>query len=173
MLDPTLLRDNLPAIRAALQARGADLTAALEELAELDAQRRRIIPELEGLKREQNAAGEEAGRAKREGRDISAIQEQSRERAQRIKQVAAELEAVEERRNRGLLTIPNLPHASVPKGASASDNVEVRRRGSPPAFAFTPQPHWDLGPALGIIDFERGVKIAGAQIGRASCRERV
>ena len=163
MLDPTLLRDNLPAIRAALQARGADLTAALEELAELEAQRRRIIPELEGLKREQNAAGEEAGRAKREGRDISAIQEQSRERAQRIKQIAAELEAVEERRNRGLLTIPNLPHASVPKGASASDNVEVRRQGSAPAFAFTPQPHWDLGPALGIIDFERGVKIAGAR----------
>jgi len=163
MLDPTLLRDNLAAVRAALQARGADLSAALEELAELESQRRRMIPEIEGLKREQNAAGEEVARARRDGRDISAIQDKSRERAQRIKQVDAELDAVEERRTRGLLTIPNVPHESVPRGASAADNAEVRRHGPPRAFAFPPQPHWDLGPALGIIDFERGVKIAGAR----------
>ena len=64
---------------------------------------------------------------------------------------------------RGLLGIPNLPHASVPKGKSAADNVEVRRHGTPPTFAYTPQAHWDLGPALGIIDFERGTKLAGAR----------
>jgi seryl-tRNA synthetase len=77
--------------------------------------------------------------------------------------MSAELEMVETRRNRGLLTIPNVPHESVPVGKSGADNVEVRRHGTPRTFDFTPQAHWDLGPALGIIDFERGTKIAGAR----------
>ncbi|OFW16400.1 MAG: serine--tRNA ligase [Acidobacteria bacterium RIFCSPLOWO2_12_FULL_67_14] len=163
MLDPVFLRDHLPALRTALQHRGVDLGADLDALLALETERKRLIPGIEGLKREQNAAGEEAGRARREGRDITAIQDASRERAQRIKQLSAELDAVEERRQRGLLTIPNVPHSSVPVGRSAADNVEVRRHGTPRPFSFTPQAHWDLGPALGIIDFERGTKIAGAR----------
>jgi seryl-tRNA synthetase len=163
MLDPTLFRDDMTAVRTALESRGIELGAELDALATLDSERRRIIPQIEGLKREQNAAGEEAARAKREGRDISGIQEASRERAQRIKESSAELDAVEERRQRHLLVIPNVPHASVPVGRSAADNLEVRRHGVLRTFTFTPQPHWDLGPALGIIDFERGTKIAGAR----------
>jgi seryl-tRNA synthetase len=163
MVDPALLRENAVTVRTALQNRGADLHAELEELTTLEAQRRRLLPELEGLKREQNMAGEEAARAKREGRDITPIQDASRQRAQRIKQMDVELESIDERRNRGLLTIPNVPHASVPVGKSAADNVEVRKRGEPKPFAFPAQAHWDLGPALGIIDFERGTKIAGAR----------
>jgi len=163
MLDPTLFRDNMPVVRAALRNRGADLDNELDALAALEAERRRMIPQIEQLKREQNAAGEEAGRAKREGRDITAIQEVSRQRAQRIKEASAELDAIEEKRQRHLLTIPNVPNASVPVGTSAAGNVEVRRRGEPRTFAFTPQAHWDLGPALGIIDFERGTKIAAAR----------
>ena len=163
MLDPALLRDNLEHVRAGLQKRGIDLTAELEELAALETRRRRILPEIEGLKREQNAAGDEVARAKRQGLDIAKIQQGSRERATQIKQLGVELDAVEHRRNRGLLLMPNLPHESVPVGKSAAENREVRRVGEPPAFAFTPQAHWDLGPALGIIDFERGTKIAGAR----------
>ena len=163
MLDPAFLRDNLDAVRTGLQKRGADLASELEELATLEAQRRRLLPEIEGLKREQNAAGDEVARAKRQGLDASKIQEASRARSQQIKQLSVELESVEQRRNRGLLTIPNLPHASVPVGKSSADNVEVRRHGTPRDFGFTPQAHWDLGPALGIIDFERGTKIAGAR----------
>ena len=163
MVDPTFLRDNVSAVRAALQSRGVDLAAELEELAMLESARRRLIPEIEGLKREQNAAGDEVARARRDGLDISKIQETSRQRAQRIKQMDVELESIEERRSRRLLTIPNLPHASVPTGKSAADNAEVRRHGTPSPFAFTPQAHWNLGPALGIIDFERGTKIAGAR----------
>jgi seryl-tRNA synthetase len=163
MLDPALFRDNMPAVRTALRNRGADLDNELDALAALEADRRRMIPQIEQLKREQNAAGEEAGRAKREGRDITAIQEVSRQRAQRIKEASAELDAIEEKRQRHLLTIPNVPDASVPVGTSAAGNVEVRRRGEPRTFAFTPQAHWDLGPALGIIDFERGTKIAAAR----------
>jgi seryl-tRNA synthetase len=163
MLDPAFLRDNFELVRAGLQKRGLDLTAELEDLATLETRRRRLIPEIEGLKREQNAAGDEVARAKRQGQDITKLQQASRERAERIKQLGIELDQVEQRRNRGLLAIPNLPHETVPVGKSAADNVEVRRHGQPRAFAFPPQAHWDLGPALGIIDFERGTKIAGAR----------
>jgi seryl-tRNA synthetase len=163
MVDPTLLRDHLATLRTALQNRGVDLRAELEELTTLEAQRRRLLPELEGLKREQNAAGEEAARARRDGRDMTPIQEASRQRAQRIKQMDVELDSIEERRNRGLLTIPNVPHSSVPVGKSAADNAEVRTHGEPKTLGFAAQAHWDLGPALGIIDFERGTKIAGAR----------
>jgi seryl-tRNA synthetase len=163
MVDPALLRDNIEKLRNALQQRGTDLAAALEDLVSLEAQRRRLLPELEGLKRQQNTAGEEAARAKREGRDITPLQEASRERAQRIKQMDVDLEAIDERRNRALLTLPNVPHSTVPVGKSAADNVEVRRHGNPRTFDFVPQAHWDLGPALGIIDFERGTKMARAR----------
>jgi seryl-tRNA synthetase len=163
MLDPAFVRDNLGALRAALEARGADLSAELEELAALEAHRRRLLPEIEGLKRAQNAAADEVARAKRQGSDTAPIQQASRERAQQIKQLDVELEAVEQRRNRGMLVIPNVPHETVPVGKSSADNVEVRRHGTPRDFDFAPQAHWDLGPALGIIDFERGTKIAGAR----------
>ena len=163
MLDPAVLRDSLETVRTALRNRGVELTKELEELASLEAERRRLLPEVEGLKREQNAAAEEVGKAKRQGLDVTTIQELSRERNQRIKQLSAELEGIEARRNRGLLMIPNLPHATVPVGKSADENVEVRRYGTPRQFAYTPQAHWDLGPALGIIDFERGTKIAAAR----------
>jgi seryl-tRNA synthetase len=163
MLDPAFLRDNLEQVRAGLQKRGLDLTAELEDLATLETRRRRLIPEIEGLKRDQNAAGDEVARAKRQGQDTTKLQQASRDRTTHIKQLGIELEQVEQRRNRGLLNIPNLPHESVPLGKSAADNVEVRRHGEPPAFSFAPQAHWDIGPALGIIDFERGTKIAGAR----------
>ena len=163
MIDPAILRDNLDTVRAALQRRGVDLKAELDELATLEAQRRRLLPELEGLKRDQNRAGEEAARARREGLDISQMKETSRQRAQQIKLMDAELESIEQQRSRYLLTIPNLPHTSVPAGKRAADNAEVRRHGTPRPFAFTPQAHWDLGPSLGILDFERGAKIAGAR----------
>jgi len=163
MLDPAFLRDNLEAVRHGLQKRGTDFSRELEDLATLETSRRRLLPEIEGMKREQNASGDEVARAKRQGLDASKIQEASRARAQRIKQMSVELETVEQRRNRGLLIIPNLPHESVPVGKSSADNVEVRRHLTPRTFDFMPQSHWDLGPALGIIDFERGTKIAGAR----------
>jgi seryl-tRNA synthetase len=163
MIDPAFLRDNLEAVRAALCNRGMDLTRELEELAALESRRRRLLPELEGLKREQNTSGDEVAKAKRQGLDTAKIQEANRQRAHQIKQLSVELDLIEQRRNHGLLIVPNIPHESVPVGKSAGDNKEVRRVGAPRAFSFTPQAHWDLGPALGIIDFERGTKIAGAR----------
>lgn len=163
MLDPTLVRDNPDAVRAGLCNRGLDPDVALQGVAALDAERRRLIPEVEGLKREQNSAGEQIAQAKRQGLDTSAIQETNKQRAQRIKQLSAELEAIEARRLEALMVLPNLPHTSVPVGKSSADNREVRRHGDPRTFDFEPQAHWDLGPALGILDFERAVRIAGAR----------
>ena len=163
MIDPGFLRDNPDAVRAGLAKRGGDFSSELEELTTLENSRRRLLPEVEGLKRQQNAAGDEVARAKRQGLDITAIQEQSRARNQQIKQLSVELELVEQRRNRGLLNLPNIPHETVPVGKSSAENFEVHRRGTPRTFEFTPQSHWDLGPALGIIDFERGTKVAAAR----------
>ena len=163
MIDPGFVRDKPDAVREGLAKRGADYSRELEELAALDIQRRRLLPEVEKLKRQQNAAGDEVARAKRQGLDVTTIQETSRARNQQIKQLSAELEAIEQRRTRGLLDLPNIPHESVPVGKSSEDNVEFHRRGTPRTFDFAPQAHWDLGPALGIIDFERGTKVAAAR----------
>jgi seryl-tRNA synthetase len=163
MIDPTLVRDNVDAVRAGLRSRGMDPDAALEQLATLETERRRLIGEFESLRREQNAAGEEVARAKRQGQDTTAIQERNRERAQQIKQAGTQLDAIEHQRTEALLVLPNLPHATVPFGAGPADNPVVRTAGEPRAFDFEPQAHWDLGPALGIIDFERGTKISGAR----------
>jgi len=163
MLDPNFVRDHAEAVRAGLASRGLEADRDLEALAVLEARRRRLIPEIEGLKREQNTAGDEVARAKRQGQEAKSIVEANRARTQRIKQLAVELDQVETQRANLLMTLPNLPHESVPGGRSAADNVEVRRHGEPRTFDFEPQAHWDLGPALGIIDFERATKISGAR----------
>jgi len=163
MLDPAYIRDHVEEVRAGLRNRGLDPDKALEEIAMLEAARRRIIPELEGLKRQQNAAGDEIAKAKRMLKDTAPLQEAGRQRNAHIKQLEQQLDSIEYRRKSAAMVLPNLPHASVPVGKSAADNVEVRRVGEPRTFDYAPQAHWDLGPALGIIDFERGTKLSGAR----------
>ena len=150
-------------IRAALAARGAPADAELDQLAALEARRRRLIPELEGLKREQNAAGEEVARAKRQGLDASSIFAGNKARGQQIRELETHVDEVEQQRTALLMTLPNIPHASVPRGSSAAENVEVRRHGEPRGFDFEPKAHWDLGPALGILDFERATRMSGTR----------
>ena len=163
MVDPGLLREQMDVLRAAFSRRGLKADAELEQLATLEARRRRLIPELEGLKREQNAAGDEVARAKRQGLDASSIFAANKARGQRIRQLEIETDQVEQQRTGLLMTLPNIPHATVPEGASAHDNVEVRQHGQPRTFEFEPKPHWELGPALGIIDFERATRMSGAR----------
>jgi seryl-tRNA synthetase len=163
MLDPAYVREHIEQVRAGLRNRGLDPDKALEDIATLESARRRIIPELEGLKRLQNTSGDEIARAKRQGLETRQIQEANRQRAAQIKQLGIQLDSIEHQREVALMTLPNLPHASVPVGKNAEANLEVRRHGTPRAFDFEPKPHWDLGPDLGVIDFERGVKIAGAR----------
>jgi seryl-tRNA synthetase len=163
MIDPQLVRDRLDDVAARLATRGTDLQAELEALRAIEAHRRRLIPAVESLKREQNAANDEVARAKREGRDLAPIFAASRARGAEIKALEAELSGVESARADRLLVLPNLPHASVPVGRSSADNPEVRRWGTPPAFSFDPKPHWEIGQALGILDFERAARMSGAR----------
>ena len=163
MIDPAFVRDHPDLVRAGLRNRGMDAEADLEALASIEARRRAVIVEVEELKRLQNRSGEEIARAKKEGRDPSDVFAANRERGQMIKTLEAELDIVEYSRRARLLTLPNLPAAHVPVGGSAADNKEVRRVGAPRDFDFEPQAHWDLGPALGIIDFERATKTTGAR----------
>ena len=163
MLDAGLLRDRPDEVRRGLESRGLQPDAELEQLAGLETRRRRMIPEIEGLKREQNSAADEVARAKRQGLDASPIFAANKARGQQIKQLEIQLGGIEHQRTSLLMTLPNLPHASVPVGKSAADNVEVRRVGEPRAFDFEPKAHWDLGPALGILDFDRATRMSGAR----------
>jgi seryl-tRNA synthetase len=163
MIDPALVREHLDEVRTAYRNRGLDADSDLEQLATLEARRRRLIPEIEGLKREQNAAGDEVARAKRQGQDASPLFAASKARAQQIRQLEIQLDQTEHQRTALLLTLPNLPHASVPVGRTAADNLEVRRHGEPPLFDFEPRPHWELGAALGVLDFERATRMSGTR----------
>ncbi len=146
-----------------MSGRGLDVSGDLQRFTAAEAERRRLIQEVETLKREQNASGEEVARAKKQGMDASHLFEANKARGQRIKQLEAELEPAEQRRLAVLETLPNIPHVSVPVGTSAADNVVVRTWGEPKAFDFEPRAHWDLGPQLGVIDFERATKISGTR----------
>jgi seryl-tRNA synthetase len=163
MLDPAFVREHLDDVRKGLLSRGLDATAELEQLASLEAHRKRLIPQVEGLKREQNTAGDEVARAKRQGKDASHIFEANKQRSQKIRQLEVELDQIERQRVKILDVLPNLPHGSVAVGTSAADNPVVRTWGERRRFDFTPKAHWDLGPELGIIDFERATKISGSR----------
>lgn len=163
MLDAPYVRDHLAVVEARLRARGMDPSADLARFAELEAQRRRLIPTVESLQRDQNAAGEAVARAKKEGRDPAVIFAATKARAAEIRQQEALLADLEAEREALLLSWPNLPHESVPDGRSSADNVQVRSFGQPREFDFEPRPHWEVGAALGILDFERATRMARAR----------
>src|SRR5687768_12163915 len=163
MLDPAFVRERLDEVKEGLRRRGLDPDAELRAFLEADAERRAILPDVEALKREQNASSEDVARAKREGRDVSDIFAANKARGRRIKELERRVTEIDEARTRALAGIPNLPDASVPVGKSAEDNVEVRRSGEPRTFDFEPKPHWEIGAALGILDFERATRMAGAR----------
>ncbi|MEX2273061.1 MAG: serine--tRNA ligase [Vicinamibacterales bacterium] len=163
MLDPAFVREHLDEVKDGLRRRGLDADAELRAYLEADAERRAVLPEVEALKREQNASSEEVARAKREGRDASEVFAANKARGQRIKELERRVTEIDEARTRALSGIPNLPHSSVPAGKAAEDNVEVRRVGEPRAFEFEPKPHWEIGAALGILDFERAARMSGAR----------
>ena len=163
MLDLNFVRDNLPVVAEKLRQRGMDPAAVLKDFGEIDTQRRHAISAAETMKAQRNKASEEIAKAKKAGQDASAAMAQTkelREQIQTLEKTATDLDA---RLRDMLLGIPNLPHASVPVGHSAEENVEVRRWGSPPKLDFAPKPHWELGEQLGVLDLERAVKLTGAR----------
>jgi seryl-tRNA synthetase len=161
MHDLAAFRSDLERISQRLAARG--FTVPVAEFRELDARRRGAITETEELKAGKNAASAEIGQRKRAGADTSEAQTAVRELSDRIVVLDDLVRVLDEQFRDMLAGIPNVSDASVPEGRSADDNVEIRRVGTPPEFAFEPKAHWDLGPELGILDLERAAKITGAR----------
>jgi seryl-tRNA synthetase len=161
VLDINLIRDNPDLVRKALQVRQLD-SGPVDEVLELDIERRNLIQETESLKAERNLVSKEIGKMN----DQAARQEkidQMRTVGEKIDALDKELRAVEGGLDTLMAGIPNIPDESVPLGKDESENVIVKTVGDLPQFDFEPQPHWDLGPALGVINFEQGVKITGSR----------
>ncbi len=161
MHDLGYFRANLDAIAARLASRG--FTLDVEEFRSLDARRRAAVTEAEELRARRNAESQEIGRRKKAGEDTSTLQAEVRALGDRIAELEEQVKALDEDFRSRLASIPNVPHESVPVGASSEDNVEIKRWGEPRAFSFPPKAHWDLGPQLGILDFERAARITGAR----------
>jgi seryl-tRNA synthetase len=164
MLDLNYVRENIEKVRAALQSRGGPVQA-LDDFASADAERRRVIAESDQLNAQRNASSREIGALMKEGKQAEA--ETRRKEVSALKDHISELDQLRDKTEaqmRELLsTLPNVPHESVPVGKSEADNVEIRRWGTQPQFAFEPMDHVDLGVALGILDLERAAKIAAAR----------
>ena len=158
MLDLRFIREHADEVREALVK--LHETAPIDEILGLDARRRELLAEADSLKHQRNVVSKKIGRMKEKDQ---ALIEEMREVGTRIKELDVELSQVEVDLNDLLLLVPNMPDPSVPVGKDESENVLVRTVGEPRQFGFEPLPHWDLGPALDIIDFERGVKISGTR----------
>jgi seryl-tRNA synthetase len=158
VLEPRLIRERPEAVEAGAKARGA--AVPLAEYLELDARRRALLREVEEKKARRNRVTADVAGAKRRGEDASAAMAEARGLGDAIREADAALRGLDESLAVLALRFPNLPHSSVPAGATADDNVEVRRRGEPRTFSFPPRPHWEIGEILGILDFERAVRLA-------------
>jgi len=161
MLDLKLMQKNPDLVRESLNKRGAKVD--VDEFIALDERRKALIAEGEALKAERNAAGPEIARRKKAGEDAAALLARMGEISERVKALDAELTEVETAERDWLLSVPNLPHESVPVGASEADNPVLRYHGEKPAMDFAPKEHWELGAALGGLDFERAAKLAGSR----------
>jgi seryl-tRNA synthetase len=161
MYDLSFFRNNLDAIAKRLADRGFALD--VEEFRKLDVERRAALTESEQIKAQRNAETQEIAKLRKAGEDTAARQQQVREMADRITALDQQAGALDDSFRQMMAGVPNLPHESVPTGKGSEDNVEVRRWGAPPVFSFPPKAHWDLGPELGILDFERAAKITGAR----------
>jgi len=160
MIDLRLVREKPDEVRRAIAS--LHLTAPIGEILALDEQRREFLREVEQLKARRNEVSKQIGRLRGDPQG-DALKEEMRRVGERIKALDESVKAVDERLRAALFEVPNLPHASVPLGADDRENVVVRTEGEIRQFDFQPIPHWDLGPALGMIDFERGIKIAGSR----------
>jgi seryl-tRNA synthetase len=163
MLDIELLRKNPEFVKERLRLRREDYPRLVDEVLRLDEERRSIIRELEALRAERNALSKEIGKRKSKGEQTAELESKVKEIKEKIEDLEDKLSEVEEQLKRVMLSIPNIPHQSVPVGKDETENVEVRRWGVPREFDFEPKAHYEIGEALGILDFERGASLAGSR----------
>ena len=161
MLDLKLIRSNPRLVKEALEKRGAGV--GLDRFLEIDKQWRTALASVESLKNSRNVVSQEIGRLKKAGQDAPELVLEMKQVSGKIRESDEKVRLLEEEIRENLLSIPNMPHESVPYGGSSEDNVVVRRWGTPRSFGFPVNAHWELGEALDIIDFERGGKVSGAR----------
>ena len=161
MLEAKYIREHLEEVRERLATRGQAIN--LDQFVLIDGERRKTIQEWERLRALQNKVSDEVSKKKKEGRDASDLIDEMKKVSQDLKGLDGIIEEKEKALQDFLLTVPNLPHSSVPVGKDPSDNAEVRRWGDIPKFDFEPKAHWDLGEELGVLDFKTGAKITGAR----------
>lgn len=161
MLDLKYIRDNINFVKEKMAQRSNPVD--IDEIIALDQRRRTVIQEVEALRNERNTVSEKISQLKKKKEDATLDITQMRIVSQKIKDLDVERSELEEKIQKLLLIIPNIPHRSVAVGSDESDNPEVKRWGETPRFDFEPQAHWTIGERLGILDFERGAKITGAR----------
>ena len=161
MLDIQIVRGRPELVEAGLAKRGQ--AVVLDTFRSLDARRRALLTEVESLKRRRNESSKTIGDLVRSGGDAGALRNEMKSVGERVVVLEGELAGIDVELDEFLKRLPNLPHESVPEGLTAEDNVVVRTWGTPRVFDFAPQAHWDLGPRLGILDFERAAKMTGAR----------
>ena len=158
MLDMKWVRDHYDEVAEMLASRNNAFP--LDRYKELDEERRKTLLRVEALKEKRNSGSKEVAVKKKAGEDTTALQNEIRALGEEIKELDDKSAEIQNELDELALKLPNMPHSSVPKGKDEHDNVEMRRWGEPRKFDFEPKPHWELGEALGIMDFERGVKLA-------------
>ena len=164
MLDLKFIRTNADLIKTCLENKHIENGAALvDEISALDEKRRTLLFEVEELKRQRNETSQQVAKLKKAGENADEIIAETRTLGDDIKNLDAQSREIEETLNARLLEIPNIHHDSVPLGAGEEENVEIAKWGEVPQFDFEPQPHYEIGEKLGIIDFERGAKISGSR----------
>src|ERR1700690_1796594 len=161
MLDSRFVRENVNDVKEALKKRGYEFPLA--DFLSIDEKRMLVLKEAEELRNRRNVASEEIGRKKREKADATAELGEMKIVSDNIKSLEERLKSLEDETRNLLLTIPNIPHGSVPGGRDETENVEIRRWGTPGEFDFEPLNHWDIAEPLDIIDFDRAAKISGAR----------
>lgn len=161
MLEIKFVRQNLEVVQESLRKRGQN--DDLGEFLDHDANRRAILLEVETLKHRRNKVSERIAQMRRNKEDASGLIAEMKAVSEKVKSLDEQLSHHEQGLRSILMGLPNLPHPSVPVGEDAQDNVIVRKVGEPPVFDFQPLPHWEIGEKLGILDFERAAKIAGAR----------
>lgn len=163
MLDIKVIREKPEWVKERLKVRNKNFDAQIDEIIEIDIERRSIIADTDRLKQRQNAASREIPRIKQEGGDVKALMAEMKEISEKVKEDDKRLSELEDRQREILLGIPNTPHETVPVGSDSDENIEQRHWGEPTVFDFDAKPHWEIGANLGILDPERAAKVTGAR----------
>lgn len=161
MLDAKMIRANHEKVEQAMRSR--NMPGALDNFLRLDEERRKLLTQVEAVKSYRNKASQEVGELKKKGQNADELMEKVRTVSQEIKELDDKIKRVEADLDKILLNIPNIPHESVPVGEDENSNIEMRRWGEPRKFDFEPLAHWDIGPGLDVLDFERAAKLSGAR----------